>query len=115
METNDVYEGVPEYLLHFEADERDMMKYIIGTISDLDTPLTPRAKGRRSASAYLTGVTFVEIQKERDDILSADTEKIRSVAETVKAILADGYICALGSEGKIEQAEYLFDTIRVLS
>lgn len=115
VETNDVYEGVPEYLLHFEADERDMMKYIIGTISDLDTPLTPRAKGRRSASAYLTGVTFVEIQKERDDILSADTEKIRSVAETVKAILADGYICALGSEGKIEQAEYLFDTIRVLS
>ena len=115
VETNEVYEGVPDYLSHFDADERDMMKYIIGTVSELDTPLTPRAKGRRSCNAWLTGVTFEDVQRERDEVLAADAQKVRSAADMVSAILSDGYICALGSEGKIEQAKDLFDTIRVLN
>ena len=44
-ETNEIYEGIPEYLENFDADERDMTKYVIGTISELDTPLTPSQKG----------------------------------------------------------------------
>lgn len=115
QETNQVYEGIPAYLKEFDADERDMMKYIIGTISDLDTPLTPRASGRRSYNAYMTDVTFEQIQRERDEILAADSQKVRDAAEMVEAVLSDGYICALGSEGKIKQAEDLFDTIRVLN
>ncbi len=115
LETNGVYEGIPEYLSNFQADERDMMKYIIGTVSDLDTPLTPRAQGRRSCNAWLTGITFEEIQKERDDILAANETKVRDAARTVEAVLSDGFICALGSEAKIKQAESLFATIRVLN
>lgn len=114
-ETNRVYEGVPGYLKEFDVDERDMMKYIIGTVSDLDTPLTPRAKGRRSYSAYMTDVTEEDVQRERDEVLAADATKVREVAKTVDAVLSDGYICALGSEEKIQQAEELFSTIRVLN
>ena len=29
----------------FDADERDMTKFVIGTISELDTPLTPSIRG----------------------------------------------------------------------
>ena len=36
----EIYEKIPEYLKEFDADERDMTKYIIGTISEMDTPLT---------------------------------------------------------------------------
>lgn len=115
LETNEVYQGVPEYLAHFDADERDMMKYIIGTVSDLDTPLTPRAKGRRSGNAYLTGVTMEDVQRERDEVLAADADKIRGTAKTVEAVLSDGYVCALGSEAKIKEAASLFDTVRVLN
>lgn len=113
-ETNQVYEGVPAYLRVFDADERDMMKYIIGTISNLDTPLTPRAKGTRSFAAYMTGVTYEDRQRERDEVLSADQEKIRQAAEMVEALLSDGYICVLGSEEKVKQAEGLFDSVRTL-
>lgn len=113
-ETNLVYEGVPQYLKTFDADERDMMKYIIGTVSELDTPLTPRAKGRRSYLAYMTDVTEADVQKEREEVLAADAAKVREVAKTVEAVLS-GYICALGSEEKIQQAEELFDTVRVLN
>ena len=38
-ETNQVFENVVKYLEEFDADERDMTKYVIGTISDLDVPL----------------------------------------------------------------------------
>lgn len=115
QETNQVYVGIPAYLKAFDADERDMVKYIIGTISDLDTPLTPRARGRRSYNAYMTELTFDEIQREREEVLAADSSKVRDAAKTVEAVLADGYICVLGSEAKIKQAEELFDTIRVLN
>ena len=63
-ETNEVFEKVPDYLESFDADERDMMKYIIGTVSELDTPLTPRAEGRRSSQAWLTDITFEQIKKQ---------------------------------------------------
>lgn len=113
-ETNAVYEAVPDYLYNFDADERDMMKYIIGTISDLDAPLTPRAKGRRSYSAYMADVTQEDVQKERDEVLSADAQKIRETAKTIEAILSDHFICAIGSEEKVQQANQLFDVVRVL-
>lgn len=115
LETNDVYKGIPEFLSGFEADEREMMKYIIGTVSDIDMPMTPKAKGRRSANAYMTGITFEDMQRERDEILAADAEKVREAAKTVEAVLSDGALCAIGSEAKIKQAEHLFDTIRVLN
>lgn len=51
-QTNEIYEGVPEYVEHFNVEERDMTKYVIGTISEMDTPLTARAQGARSDAAY---------------------------------------------------------------
>lgn len=114
-ETNEVFEKVPAYLEAFDADERDMMKYIIGTVSELDMPLTPRAEGRRSSQAWLTDITFEQIQKERDEVLSADCEQVREAAKMVSTVLSDGYICAIGSEGKVEDAKELFNEIRVLN
>ena len=113
-ETNEVYKGIVSYLENFDASERDMMKYIIGTISDMDVPLTPRAKGERSYAAYMTGVTFDEKQREREEVLRTDPETIQKAARMIEAILSDGYICVLGSEEKVEDAEDLFDSIRIL-
>lgn len=78
-ETNDIYEGIPAYLEAFDPDERDMTKYVIGTISNLDAPLTPSVKGSRGLSAYLSGVTEEMMQTERDQILGAAKEDIRAL------------------------------------
>ncbi len=107
-ETNQVYEGVVDYLRQFEADERDMTKFVIGTISDLDTPLTPSIRGSRGLSAYLSGVTQEMLQKERDQVLSATVEDIRALADIVKAVLDTGAFCVVGNEDKIEGAKDLF-------
>lgn len=114
-ETNEVYKGVPAYLEQFDADERDMMKYMIGTISEMDTPLTPRAKGSRSYRSYKTGYTEADMQTERDQVLATDQKKVREAAKMVEAILSDDKICVLGGEEKVEEAKELFDTVRVLN
>ena len=40
--TNDVYNGIPEFLRNFNESDRDILKYIIGTVSNLDRPRTPK-------------------------------------------------------------------------
>ena len=37
-QTNEIYEGIVDYVKNFDADERDITKYIIGTFSSLDAP-----------------------------------------------------------------------------
>ncbi len=114
-ETNEIYEGIPQYLRSFDPDERDMTKYVIGTISNLDTPLTPSVKGSRGLSAYLSGVTQEMMQKERDEVLSATKEDIRALAAHVEAVLATGSFCTVGNEEKIEANRELFGEISNLT
>ena len=112
--TNEVYERVPEYLENFDADEHEMTKYIIGTVSDLDTPLTPFMKGQRSLSAYMSGLSPETVQKERDEVLSAMPEQIRALAPLVRSILEEQAICVIGNEEKIKADKDLFMNIQRL-
>lgn len=114
-ETNEVFEEIVDYLEQFDPDEREMTKYVIGTISGLDMPLTPFAKGMRGLSAYLTGTTPEMVQQERDEILRASREDIRALAKYVKAILAQGALCAIGSKEAIEADRDMFGEVESLS
>ncbi len=113
-ETNEVYEKIVEYLEQFDVDERDMTKYVIGTISALDTPLTPSDKGARGLSAYLSGVTDEMLQEERNQILAARPEDIRKLAGIVKAILGTGSMCVIGNDDKVEKNRELFGEVKNL-
>ena len=112
--TIDVYEKVTEYLRNFEADDRDMNKYIIGTISNIDRPMNPSAKGTRSMNLYMNHVTEEMIRKEREEILNAGQEEIRALADVVAAMLAADQLCVIGSEEKIEEQKALFGEVRTL-
>lgn len=114
-ETNSVYEAIPEYLASFEANEREMTKYIIGTMSDVDIPLTPRARGRLAFNTYISGVSEYDLQKERDEILSVTAEDIRKCGGLVKSVLDCGNICVVGSDAVIEGSRELFGKIENLS
>ena len=106
--TNEVYDGIAEYVRNIRIDERDMTKYIIGTFSDMDTPLNPSAKGARAEAAYLCGITYDMIQQERDQILAATQEDLRQLADMIQAVLDDGYLCVIGNEDKIEEEKDMF-------
>ena len=112
--TNEVYDGIPAYLRAFTADEREMTKYIIGTLGGIDTPMNPEAKGNRSLTAYLKNISEEEIQRERDEILSATQEDIRGLADMMEAVLSDGNICVIGNENNIRKEEDMFMEIKGL-
>ena len=113
-ETNEVYENVVGYLENFDADERDMTKYVIGTISEMDTPLSPSAKGERGLSAYLSHVTNEMLAKERAQILAARPEDIRALAPVLKAVLDTGSLCVIGGDEKVEANKELFGEVKAL-
>jgi Zn-dependent M16 (insulinase) family peptidase len=106
--TNDIFNGIPEFLRTFDADDRAVLKFIIGTISAKDTPKNPSAKGRRSFAAYLSNVSYEDICREREEILSLDVEKVRNLAPIMEAVLSQDYICAVGNSAKIEEDKELF-------
>lgn len=113
--TNEVYEKIPNYIRTFKADEREMTKYIIGTLGGMDTPLYPEGKGQRALSAYMRRLTLEELQKERDEILSATDEDIRNLADLIESVLSDANFCVIGNENKIQKEKDLFKTIRSLN
>ena len=112
--TMEVYEGVVDYLKDFTVNERDMNKYIIGTISNMDRPMTPSAKGDRSMNLYMNHVSGEMIQKERMDVLNAEQEDIRKLSAVVEALLSADQLCVIGSEEKIEAQKEMFGEVKTL-
>ena len=109
--TNEVFVNTAKYLEEFDADERDMTKYIIGTISEMDTPLTPSQRGVRGMAAYLKGTTFEEIQRNRDQVINAVAEDVRATANLVRDTMEQGYFCVVGNEDVLESSEDMFDEL----
>ncbi|KGM95007.1 peptidase M16 [Clostridium novyi A str. 4552] len=110
-ETLSVYDKAYEYLRNFDGDNREMTKYIIGTISSLDTPLTPSLKSERTISYYLCNITKEDIQKERDEVLNCTKEDIREFAAMIKDCMDKNYICVLGNSIKIKENKELFSEL----
>ena len=112
--TDKIYEGIPEYLKNFSIDERDMTKYVIGAMSNVDTPLSLSAKGSRNLTAYLSGLTDEMMQKKRDQILDVTQEDIRGLAGILESILNTGAFCVIGNEQQIEGDKKMFKEVKEL-
>lgn len=110
-ETLQVYDEAVAYVQSFAAHERELTKYIIGTISRLDIPLTPSMKGERATLYALTNLTQDEIQQEREEILATDAAAIRACAPLLAATMAQNYVCTLGNEDKLQQNKHIFATL----
>lgn len=113
--TMEVYEGVVEYLENFDVSDRDMNKFIIGTMSNLDRPMNPSAKGSRSMNLYMNHVSEEMIRTERAQVLDAQQEDIRALADVVRAMLDQQLLCVIGSEEKIEEQKEMFMEVRTLN
>jgi presequence protease len=113
-ETNQIYENTAEYVRNFTAEERDITKYIIGTFSMLDAPLTPQNKGKRSLSMYIAGITVDDLQQEREEILNVTVDAIRELSGIVKSITDAGNICVIGNESKVVANKDMFKEVKSL-
>lgn len=113
--TIQAYKNAADFLAGYDAQEREITKTIIGTISGMDTPLTPAMKGKRSLNIYLTEVSSEELQEQRDQVLNCSVEDIRQAAEVIRSIINSGVLCVIGNEQHIKEEKELFDEIKPLS
>ena len=112
--TNEIFDESVDYIKNFDVSDRDMLKFIIGTIGDMDTPMNPAAKGIRSFGAYISNVTIEDYQRERDEVLGATPEKIRELAPIVEAGLKQNHLCVVGNYKNINDESSMFDEIKPL-
>lgn len=113
-ETMEVYDRLPEYIRSFDAAERSMTKYIIGAVSEMDTPRTNHARAVLNLSAYLSGVSTELVQQERDELLSCTAADIRGLADYIEDILKTNAYCTIGSSTAVKQNAELFDRVEEL-
>ncbi|MCC5427068.1 insulinase family protein, partial [Clostridium botulinum] len=111
IKTIEAYDEAFKYVSQFNPEDREMTKYIIGTISDLDTPLTPSAKGVRATENYLRKISYEDRQREREDILSTNKETIKAFSDVINDIMKENYICVIGNEDKIKENKDRFNNI----
>lgn len=114
-ETLENYAASPEFLTEFTADEQSMTRYIIGTISRLDRPMTPSEQGNLAFRRYLEGTTKSYIQQERDAVLATIPDDIRNMQQLVIDILAQNNYCVYGNEEKLKSEKQLFGDLVKLS
>ncbi|MCR5675705.1 MAG: insulinase family protein [Lachnospiraceae bacterium] len=110
----EVFRAAADYIRGFDADERTLTQYIIGAVSELDTPKTPSTRGAYGMTVWLTQTAREVLQRDRDELLNVTGEDIRALAGIIDAILADGRICVVGSAEKVKQHESLFSHVEPL-
>lgn len=110
--TVEAYEELPDYLEHLELSDREMTKYVIGTMAADEIQFTPSMKGERAMVHYLSGNTRESRMKIRDETINCTVEDIRKLAPLVRSVMKDPYLCVMGSEDKIKEDKKLFDIVR---
>lgn len=111
VNTIKVYDEMADYIASLELSERELRKYIIGTMSALDMPTTPFLDGVKYMVYYFTGKNpqdFITIQEE---VIATKVENLKKLSHLVRAIMNDNYLCAMGNEQKIKDAKEYFDEI----
>ena len=111
LETLDVYKELPQYLRDFTLTDREMRKYIIGTMSSLDLPMTPALRGPRAMGMYFSGAKLEDKVEFRKQVIACKPEDIVALADVVEPVLNDNHICTMGNEQKIKDAGNIFDNI----
>ncbi|BAL83216.1 putative metallopeptidase [Selenomonas ruminantium subsp. lactilytica TAM6421] len=111
-ETLDVFNGTADYLRNFAASEREMDKYIIGTMSNIDTPLTPQMKGSAAATCWLRGITEADRQKSRDEILDTRQADVQKLSQLVEDCMKKNVLCVFGGQEKINAHKEVFGEVR---
>lgn len=111
LETLDVYKELPQYLRDFTLTDREMRKYIIGTMSSLDLPMTPALRGPRAMGMYFSGAKLEDKVEFRKQVIACKPEDIVALADVVEPVLKDNHICSMGNEQKIKDSGNVFDNI----
>lgn len=109
--TLNVYKDMYKYIENITLTERELRKYIIGTMSSLDKPMTPYLRGVRYIQQWFAGTNEKDVERLYSQVVSTDEAQLRELAKVVKEVIDDKHICVLGNEEKVKAAKDCFEKI----
>ncbi|MBR1646479.1 MAG: insulinase family protein [Selenomonadaceae bacterium] len=110
--TLETFNSTADFIKNFDVSDREMDKYIIGTLSKSDRPLSPSLKGQIAADLCLMNITYDDRKKSRSEILSARQEDIRALAKLVEDCMSKNILCVFGNEQVLKEHAEIFGTVK---
>ena len=107
----EAYKQLPSWLKTVEFSSRELDKYVIGTISGMDTPLTNTMRLDQAAIQYLKNLPDSTRQRIRDEVLHVTNADLQALGKVVEDMLSDGLICVVGGKQPIEANREKFTSI----
>ena len=104
-------DNAAEFLSDLELSERAMEDYIISVVRTLDNPRLPRATAYLSDVYYLVGKDNDDIQRERDELLTATLTDVKALGERLKEYVPDRAYCTVGSADMIFAIKEIYNEI----
>ena len=107
----EAYKQLPSWLKTVEFSSRELDKYVIGTISGMDTPLTNTMRLDQAAIQYLKNLPDSTRQRIRDEVLHVTNADLQALGKVVEDMLSDGLLCVVGGKQPIEANREKFTSI----
>lgn len=114
IETMKIYDETYKFLNDINYSRENLEGFIVGAMGKLDQPLTPDRKGEEAVRNYISSITYEDIQRERDELLSTSLDDIKSYSKLIKRGMDENYCCVVGNEFKIKDNKDSFDKIITL-
>ncbi len=109
--TLNTYANAADFIKNLNVCQRELEKYIIGSISPKEVPVSDANKSIVAETRYFSGLTEEDLQKERDEMLSCTLAKLKKLAEIFDTFNQTDYLCVIGSSDKLTQRQSYFDQL----
>ena len=113
-ESYETFAKAPEVLASREYTEKDLTEFIVGAVSEMDSPKKPNAEAKELDRRYFCGITDAMLAADRKAMCSVTAETIRAQAADLADRMANATRVAFGSKDAVEAGKQLFDRIETL-
>lgn len=112
--TLDVYDKTARSIIDSEITHEDILQGIIGSIGDLDAPMSPDQQGFSSFAQFVTGESIEDRKLWRSQILNSSPKDFLLFAERLEKLNDNGSISVFGSQAALEQVNNELSNVKKL-
>lgn len=110
INTINIFKGVKDFLLNKKTSDDELLKYIIGSISAFDNPLSVIARHKLTIASYFNHIDNNDLNKLRHDILNMKTSDFNDLSKIFDNVETQSE-CALITENKLDEAKEYYDVV----
>mmetsp|Transcript_24982 Transcript_24982/g.54016 ORF Transcript_24982/g.54016 Transcript_24982/m.54016 type:complete len:1053 (+) Transcript_24982:155-3313(+) len=104
LNTINTFDATAQALSEADLSSEDLLQAIIGTVGDLDSPMTSDQKGFESMMQHMSGESAEERQQWRTEVLRTGSQDFQEFAKHLGALRETGTVAVFGAQQAIDTA-----------